>query len=108
MFKDGNVNNLNIDNLYQVSHSEISNISCENNFRAKLTKEKIYDILLDYINGLSVVNLSEKYNIHTQNIYRILYNKIWVNVPRPYVSSKDKNNKRLIKKIENLKIKLTN
>lgn len=107
MFKDGNVNNLNIDNLYQVSYSAISNVACENNFRAKLTKEKIYDILLDYINGLSVADLSKKYNIHNQNIYRILYNKIWVNVPRPYVSSKDKNNKKLIKKIENLKSKLT-
>jgi len=57
----------------------LTNNIVENKFdrRLKINKEIANQIRKDYINGLSIRYLSEKYDLHLTTIYRIVNNKTW-------------------------------
>lgn len=81
-FKDGNPLNRRPENLFYSGQA----LKGEENYKAKLTNQKVYALCLDYINGINASILSEKYGIHMQNVYRVVYNLIWESVERPSLS----------------------
>lgn len=98
LHKDGNSNNKRPDNLY------CENIAAkgEQNYQAKLNSQQIYNLCYDFINGHNAKVLSEKYNIHFMNVYRVLRNNIWQSVTRPTITRQilKTDKKKILKAIE--------
>lgn len=69
----------------------------EQNHNAKLSSVKVYELCLDYINGFPGKALAEKYDIHFQNVYRVIRNTIWKSIERPAITkNKIKQNKQYL------------
>lgn len=104
-FRDGNNQNRKPENLM----SESTSLNAEENYQAKLSSSSVYKLCLDYVNGFNAKALSEKYNIHYMNVYRVIQNNIWKSVERPKLDRKYiKENKEYLIKYFNNKIKKCN
>lgn len=84
-YKDGNPDNLDLDNLIVSDERKCEKGQGSKNWQAKLNDEKILSIVQLIKEGKSAKYISEFFGICLINVYRIAQKKIWKHVERPYI-----------------------
>lgn len=54
---------------------------CNNGIRKNLTEKDVICMRIDFLNGMSQVEISEKYNVDRKNICKIVHNQRWKHIP---------------------------
>lgn len=99
-YKDGNPDNLELENLIIADERKCPKGQGTNNWQSKLTDEKVLGIVKLIQEGKNAKYIADFYQICQPNIYRIAQKKIWKHVERPVVyfkaeKAKIKRNKRI-------------